>query len=215
MKLASFCALLFLASTAHAGEAPDTRKVLNTVFPRETEIALALSGGPEHLRAGASVYVYGAKGFEKAKDGTNGFTCLVNRDAFFYGAENFKPTCWDAEGMNSYVPVMLRVGELLAGGKTLEEIRADITAGFKAGRYKRPARGGVAYMTAGDLRLDASGKVTTQAFPGHMMFYAPGVTTADLGTTPEAIAKDRTLPSVFAGGAGGADLAYIIAVPHH
>ena len=215
MKLAPFCAILLLASTAQAGEAPDTRGVLNTVFPRETEIALALSGGPEHLRAGASVYVYGAKGFEKAKDGTNGFTCLVNRDAFFYGSENFKPTCWDAEGLNSYVPVMLRVGELLAGGKTLEEIRADIAAGFKAGRYKRPARGGVAYMTAGDLRLDASGKVTTQAFPGHMMFYAPGVTTADLGTTPEASAKDRTLPSVFAGGAGGADLAYIIAVPHH
>jgi hypothetical protein len=207
--------LLLLTALAAAAEPADTRKVLGTVFPRDTEIALALSGGPAHLRDGASVYVYGAKGFEKAKEGTNGFTCLVNRDGFFYGTENFKPTCWDAEGQTSYVPVMLRVGELLAQGKSLTEARADIDAGFKSGRFKRPAKSGVAYMAAGDVKLDSAGKITATAFPGHMMFYAPGVTTADLGTTPEALKQDRTLPSVFDRGAGGADLAYIIAVPHH
>ncbi len=204
-----------LIAGAQAGEAPDTRKVLNTVFPRDVEIALALTGGPAHLREGAAVYVYGAKGYEKVKDGTNGFTCLVNRDGFFYGTDNFKPTCWDAEGKTSYVPVMLRVGELLAQGKTTAEAQADIAAGFKDGRFKRPSKGGVAYMTAGDVKLDASGKVTATAFPGHMMFYAPGVTTADLGTTAETRKKDPTLPFVFNSGAGGSELAYIIAVPHH
>lgn len=208
-------AALLLVGTAQTGEAPDTRKVLNAVFPRDTEIALALTGGPKHLRDGATVYVYGAKGYEKAKDGTNGFTCLVNRDGFFYGTDNFKPTCWDAEGKTSYVPVMLRVGELLAEGKTAEESRRDIDAGFKDGRFRRPAKGGVAYMTAGDVKLDASGKVTATAFPGHMMFYAPGVTSADLGTSPDAAKQDRTLPFVFDRGAGGTNLAYIIAVPHH
>lgn len=184
------------------------------MFPREVEVALALSGGPAYLRDGATVYVYTTNGFEKAKEGTNGFTCLVNRDAFFYGAANFKPTCWDAEGRTSYVPVMLRVGELLAAGKSTAEIRADIEAGFKSGTYRRPTKGDVAYMSAGDVRLDASGKITATAFQGHMMFYAPVVTSADLGYTPEAAKKDRTLPFVFAGGAGGPDLAYIIAVPH-
>ncbi|MGE4064704.1 MAG: hypothetical protein AB7E79_15165 [Rhodospirillaceae bacterium] len=70
-------------------------------------------------------------------------------------------------------------------------------------------------MTAGDVRLDAAGKVTATAFPGHMMFYAPGVTTADLGTTPQAQKTDRTLPFVFDRGAGGSELAYIIAKVHH
>ena len=139
----------------------------------------------------------------------------MNRDGFFYGTDNFKPTCWDAEGKTSYVPVMLRVGELLAQGKTTAEAQADIAAGFKDGRFKRPSKGGVAYMTAGDVKLDASGKVTATAFPGHMMFYAPGVTTADLGTTAETRKKDPTLPFVFNSGAGGSELAYIIAVPHH
>jgi len=212
--LSLFLAAL-LAGSAHAGEAPDTRKVLNTVFPRDVEVALALTGGPEHLRAGATVYAYGAKGYEKVRDGANGFTCLVNRDGFFYGTDNFKPTCWDAEGKTSYVPVMLRVGELLAQGKTTEEARAEIDAGFKNGMFKRPSKGGVAYMAAGDIKLDASGKMTATAFPGHMMFYAPGVTSADLGTTPEAQKQNPTLPFVFNRGAGGAELAYIIAVPHH
>lgn len=210
---AAMAALLPLA--AQAADTPDTRKTLNAIFPREVEIALALQGGPVHLRDGASVYVYGAKGYEKAKDGANGFTCFVNRDAFFYGAENFKPTCWDAEGKTSYVPVMLRVGELLAAGKGTDEIRADIENGFKEGRFKRPARGGVAYMSAGDIKLDASGNITATAFPGHMMFYAPGVTSADLGYTAEAAKKDPTLPFVFDRGAGGTNLAYIIAVPRH
>ncbi len=211
-------ATLFLASSAapvRSAEVADTRAALNVAFPRDVEIALALSGGPAHLRNGATVYIYGAKGFEKAKEGTNGFTCLVNRDAFFYGAANFKPTCWDAEGRSSYVPVMLRVGELLAAGKTLEQISADIDAGFAAGRFKRPARAGVAYMTAGDIKLDSAGAITSIAFPGHMMFYAPGVTSADLGYTAEAAKADPTLPFVFDRGAGGTNLAYIIAVPHH
>ena len=211
MKPALLVALVF-SSVAVAGEAPDPRKILNTVFPRDTEIALALTGGPAHLRDGATVYVFGAKGFEKAKDGTNGFTCLVARDGFFYGTDNFKPTCWDAEGKTSYVPVQLRVGELLAQGKTADEARADIDAGFKSGRYKRPARTGIAHMTSGDVKLDASGKVTSVAFPGHSMIYAPGVTNADIGYTRAA---GMSLPFIFDSGAGGTELAYIIAVPHH
>ena len=166
MKTALLVALLF-GSAAVAGEAPDTRKTLNTVFPR---------------------------------------------DGFFYGTDNFKPTCWDAEGKTSYVPVQLRVGELLAQGKTADEARADIDAGFKSGLYKRPARAGIAFMTAGDVKLDASGKVTSVAFPGHSMIYAPGVTNADIGYTRAA---GTSLPFIFESGAGGTNLAYIIAVPHH
>jgi hypothetical protein len=148
--------------------------------------------------------------------GTNGFTCLLNRDNVFWGGSAFKPTCWDAEGETSYVPVMLRVGELLALDKPLAEIRADIDSGFKAGRFRRPRRTGVAYMMAGDLNLDTStGKIVGQAFPGHYMIYAPGVTNADLGYSAEARRANASLPFIFRTGAGGAELSYlIIAQPH-
>jgi hypothetical protein len=209
-----YLALLLGLNASIASAQTDTRTVLKTVFPEKIERELAVAGAPEHLRAGATVYVYGAKGFTKAQTGTNGFTCLLNRDGFFYGWTAFKPSCWDAEGETSYVPVMLRVGELLAAGKTLDEIRADIDAGFKDGRYHRPRRTGVAYMLAGDVNLDTStGKILSQQFPGHYMIYAPGVTSADLGYSAEARKTNASLPFIFRSGAGGADLSYLVIAP--
>ena len=210
--------LLFIAgaTTAPATAQSDPRTVLKAVFPENIERELALSAAPEHLRAGATVYVFGAKGYTKVQTGTNGFTCLLNRDGFFYNASAFKPTCWDAEGGTSYVPVMLRVGELLAAGKTLEEIRADIDGGFKEGRFNRARRTGIAFMLAGDVNLDTTtGKIVSQAFPGHYMIYAPGVSSADLGYSREAAAGNPSLPFIFRSGAGGAELGYLIIAPQH
>ena len=213
---ALFAMALLLSTAAFGGEQPDTRPILKTIFPDAVERELMVSGAPEHLRTGATVYVYGAKGFTKAQTGTNGFTCLVNRDGFFYGTPAFKPTCWDAEGATSYVPVMLRVGELLAADKSAADIRADIDAGFKDGRFHRPGRTGVAFMLAGDIYLNTStGKTVKQDFPGHYMIYAPGVTNADLGYSPEASKGNASLPFIFRAGAGGSELAYLIIVPQH
>jgi hypothetical protein len=57
-------------------------------------MASALSAAPEHLRGSASVYVLKQAGFVLARKGTNGFSCIVNRDHPL----NQKPTCYDAEG---------------------------------------------------------------------------------------------------------------------
>lgn len=216
MKLMSVLLLGLCTTTALTGQQPDPRAVLKTVFPENIERELAVSAAPEHLRADATIYVFGASGFIRAHTGTNGFTCLVNRDGFFYGSQVFKPTCWDAEGATSYVPVMLRVGELLAGGKTLDEIRTDVDAGFRDGRFHRPRRTGVAYMMAGDVNLDTStGKTVSQAFPGHYMIYAPGVTSSDLGYSREAAQGNASLPFIFRTGAGGTELGYLIIAPQH
>ncbi len=201
---------------ACAEDVRDTRAILNIVLPPDIEAELALSAAPPHLRAGATIYVYGETGFTKFRDGLNGFTCLVNRDAFLYGGRSVKPTCWDEEGRTSYVPVMLRVGELLAAGKDVEEVREDIETGFREGRFHRPQRTGIAYMLVGDVDVDAeTGEITRTAFPGHYMIYAPGVTNSDLGYSPEASRINRSLPFIFDRGAGGSELAYLITVPFH
>lgn len=211
----SWLMLALGGSCLAVGAEPSPTEALRTVFPSQTEIALALSGAPPHLRDGATVYVFGTRGFEKIRTGSNGITCLLNRDAFFYDARQFKPTCWDEVGASTYVPVMLKVGELLAARQPPDAIRAEIDSGFAAGRFRAPTTGGVAYMLAGDLELDLkTGAVQRQAYPGHYMFYAVGATTAQLGTTRAAREKDPTLPSVFVGGAGGAHgLTYIIVAP--
>lgn len=220
MAMVPLVALLLCPRGARA-QAADNAQVtaamtaLNVVLPRAAEMELALSAAPEHLRAAATVYVYGTRGFERVRAGTNGFTCLVNRDAFFYRASAFKPTCWDVQGEQTYVPVMLAVGALLAAGKSYADITSAIDAGFNAGTFKPPRVGGVAYMLAGDVEVDpVSGRVTRQFFAGHYMFYAAGATNGQLGYSPQAANADATLPFVFSGGAGGAQgLSYIIAVP--
>jgi hypothetical protein len=211
LLIVQFLALAVLGTAWGA----ERSNVLNTIFPSAVEEALALSGAPEHLRSGASVYVYGPNGFEKLREGTNGFTCLLNRDSFIYGGSVFKPTCWDVIGKDSYVPVMLRVGELLAKGADANTVRSDITRGFDLGQFHSPTTGGIAYMLAGDIELDLkTGQIVRQAVPGHYMFYAVGVTSQQLGVAREASRSDPTLPFVFSGGAGGErGLSYIIAVP--
>lgn len=220
MRRLPFALLMLLpcALTAQSGNNDPVvaaMTALNVVLPRDAEVQLALSAAPEHLRAEATVYVYGRRGYERVRAGSNGFTCLVNRDAFLYGTPAFKPTCWDAHGERTYVPVMLAVGALLASGASHTAIVDEVDAGFKSERFKAPIGGGVAYMLAGDVALDpATGRVTRQFFPGHYMFYAAGATNAQLGYLAAAAQADRTLPFVFTGGAGGKHgLAYIIAVP--
>lgn len=190
------------------------RLYLDVAFEPETEARLALSAAPAHLREDASVFVYRRElGFESYKIGSNGFTCLLNRDAFLYGAQAFKPTCWDREGLTSYVPVMLAVGEWLAAGMTAPEIRAEVDVGFSDGRFRSPSNTGVAYMIAGDVRLlPGSGEIEEVLFPSHHMYYSLGTTNAQLGTGSSDLAKDASLPFIFSAGAGGDRLSYLISM---
>ena len=51
-------------------------------------------------------------------------------------------------------------------------------------------------MLSGDIRSFNSRIGNVESFPPHVMFYAPNLTNADLGTTPEALATDPSLPFV-------------------
>ena len=203
--------LVIYCGSAFAQGAGSEIRVLEWI-PRAEEIELAISAAPEHLRKGATVYVFGKHGYEKARTGTNGFTCLVNRDGAQSGDNTLRPTCWDIEGSNSIVPVMLRVGELLAQGKSAADIKRDIEGGFNDGRFREPRKTGIAYMLAGDIKqFDVkTGKVVLRAYPPHYMIYAPGLTNADIGMTPEGYKINPALPGVYAGYSGGSHTAYII-----
>jgi hypothetical protein len=180
-------------------------------LPEDEEIRMALEAGPQHLRAAATVYVFGDAGYRKVREGTNGFTCLVNRDGNQAGDKDLKPTCWDAEGSRTIVPVMLYVGEQIAKSASPEEIKRRVESGFASGRFSSPTRTGIAYMLLGDVGVDPqTQRVTRTLFPPHYMIYAPGVTNADIGVAQSSAAGAYALPSVYAGYSGGARTAYII-----
>lgn len=205
---------LFILGALTLGSAivlAETKPLTENQSSSEKEIELALQAAPVHLRKEATVYVFGKRGYEKARSGTNGFSCLVNRDGTQNGSPNVFPTCWDPEGSRTILPVMLRVGELIAQGKSAAEIKNDIEAGFTQGRFHSPAKTGIAYMLAGDVKFDAkTGQFGTIEFPPHYMIYAPGVTNTDIGTTSEGMKSTPGLPFVYSGYSGGVRTAYLI-----
>src|SRR5262249_39596743 len=94
------------------------------------------SAAPTVVSSKATVYVLGPKGFEKAREGTNGFSCLVERSFKGTTQTSSAPACFDAEGSRTLMLTYLRREELRAQGKSEDDIKADIDTGYKDGRFK-------------------------------------------------------------------------------
>src|SRR3954447_23120492 len=102
--------------------AASTSTALPPALPEQEEFADALEGAPSHLREEAGVLVLRAKGYERLRESRNGFNCLLVRE----WGRSFEPTCFDAEGSRTILPVVLYQVELRASGKSDEEIDAAV-----------------------------------------------------------------------------------------
>jgi hypothetical protein len=172
---------LFAAVAARGVDPADLARVrrIDASTPKDVQIALALSAGPPVSKA-ATVYVIGPKGYEKAQAGTNGFTCLVERQPIV----TVCPICYDAEGTATLVPVDLFVESERARGQEDASIGKAIAEGYKSGLYKAPRKGGIAYMLSDyNYLIDPPTKKVIHV-PGHVMFYAPYATADDVGRGP-------------------------------
>jgi hypothetical protein len=156
-------------------------KVFDASVPRDQQISIALSAGPEGVREKATVYVLGSAGYEIAREGTNGVSCLVGRHFVKPTETTIEPMCYDPEGSRTLLPVELYREELRIKGTSEDEIKTDVARGYKDGRFKPPGRPGILYMLSSDNRLGPTPDHGTAHFPGHLMFYAPYMTGKDLG----------------------------------
>jgi hypothetical protein len=194
-------AMAIAIPSARAGEAAASE--------RDREIALALEAAPAALAAKSGVYVHGPDGYVKARDSQNGFVCLVDHRI----PNAVEPQCLDAEGVKTFLPKYQLVAALRAKGKPEPEIRQAVKAAFSSGRLKAPKRPGIIYMLSSHnvVTIDEV-KGVAVPFPGHLMFYAPNMTSADVGsdgapTSPVFIVDEKTphalmIVPVAAGGAG-------------
>jgi len=149
--------------------------------PEEVQTALALAAGPP-VASGAAVYVLGPKGYRKAREGTNGFTCLVTRERL----DTMEPECYDAEGTATTLKSRLFVEEMRAQGKDEAWIEKEVERGYASGRFTAPKRPGLVYMLSDyNYVFDPDGCKVIH-FPGHLMFYAPNLTARDVGEGPGA-----------------------------
>ena len=182
--LAGVLSIGVLSSSAAAQGAPQepTREVhlVTASMPREQQIELALGAAPSEVSSKAAVYVLGPKGYEKVHEGTNGFSCLIERSFRGTTQTSSAPACFDAEGSRTIMVARLRREELRAEGKSEEEIKDDIVKGYNDGRFKAPGPGFLYMMSNENYVYDSESK-KSGFVPPHLMFYAPYKTAKDVG----------------------------------
>ena len=166
------------ADQAKSKELP---KVYDASMPRDQQISLAESAAPPEVSSHATIYILGAKGYEKAREGTNGFSCFVGRQFLTPTETTIAPQCFDAEGSRTLLLVYMHCEELRLNGKSEAEIKADVASGYKEGRYPNPNKPGFLYMMSSQNRLSATSDKNGGIFPPHLMFYAPNMTAKDIG----------------------------------
>jgi hypothetical protein len=182
MKLFTHIATLFALGSLFAADALAKPPAL---MDRDAEIALALSAAPAGVAAKAGVYVLEKNGYVKVRDSQNGFVCLVDHRI----PNSVEPQCPDEEGAKSFLPRFLMTASLRAQGKSEPEIRQAVRDAFAKGTLRPPMRPGVNYMlsTKNVVTIDEE-KGIAAPFPPHLMFYAPYLTNAALGSdgSPES-----------------------------
>lgn len=138
------------------------------------EIALAGSAAPPSISADADILVFGPNGYNRAVEGKNGFTCLVERswnDDFanpeFWNPKIRVPICFNAAASHSVLPVYLERTQRVLAKLSLPEMMAAA----KAKPAPDPEKGALAYMLSRKSYVaDAIGA------PGpHMMIFLTGV----------------------------------------
>jgi hypothetical protein len=170
--------------------------------PREEKIKLAESAAPPEISGRATVYILERTGYEKVREGSNGFSCFVDRQ----DPMNSEPTCFDAEGSTTTLPTRLYVEEQRAKGETEEQIKAAIDEGYKSGKFRAPGKPGIVYMMSDSGFILVPEKNQIFHVPPHLMFYAPYYMDKDIGSPPARLDMPRLIR------AGQPD-AYIIVVP--
>jgi hypothetical protein len=149
-------------------------------LPKEEKIKLAESAAPAEISGKATVYVLEHTGYVKVRAGMNGFTCFVDRQ----NPLNLEPTCFDAEGSATTLLSRLFAEEQRAQGKSEEQIKSEIEAGYKSGKFRAPQKPGIVYMLSEHGYLLVPGTNRLVQLPPHLMFYAPYANDTDIGSPP-------------------------------
>lgn len=206
-------AATLVALTLASAPALATGTVIEAM-PEDLEMRLALSAAPPALRDDATVFLLDpATGFRLARQGTSGVACLVQRTVWELADDRddiYIPLCYDAAGTRTYLTVIMDAAELRAEGLGGAALKAEIAGRWADGTYRVPEKAGLSYMVAPVFRTvgPPDMAVRTLAMP-HLMFYAPGVTNADIGAKPD-LADHASLAWPFIDRQGNDEQSYVI-----
>lgn len=151
-----------------------------------TEIALARSAAPAAISDKATILTLKPQGYETVVNGSNGFTCLVerswmvpfNRDDF-WSPKLRAPTCYNAAASKSALVYTLRRTKLALAGRTREQMLDEVRAAVARNELPAPEPGAMSYMMSKDQLLGDGAGVTH--WHSHLMFHVPKADGASWG----------------------------------
>jgi len=209
--------LLIIAAVFLGGASPTSSREGGTdlqPMPADLETRFALSALPAPLRGAVSVFLLDPEtGYRLSRSGTSGVTCIVQRTAWELADDRddiYIPLCYDAAGTKTYLKVIMDAARMRAQGVGPVALKAKVESLYADKTYGVPAKPGVSYMVAPVMRTIGPPdlKVHTMAMP-HLMFYAPGVTNADIGAMPK-LADFASLMNPFIDRQGNVEQSYMI-----
>jgi hypothetical protein len=168
--------------TANGGMAPLDEYLMTPV----AEIALARSAAPAAISGKATILALKPQGYETAVNGSNGFTCLVERSWMvpfdrpdFWNPKLRAPTCYNQAASKSVLVYTLRRTKLALAGHSREQMLEEVSAAVARKELPTPQPGAMSYMMSKDQLLGDGAGVTH--WHSHLMFHVPKTDGASWG----------------------------------
>ncbi|GAB4191568.1 MAG: hypothetical protein Tsb002_20420 [Wenzhouxiangellaceae bacterium] len=174
-------------------------------FTAACEEALALSAAPDYLRESASIMRHAENKYLLSHEGSGPLTCLVQRNH----PQSIIPVCYDKAGAEAILPAAIWESEQVLSGRTISEVKQEFPATVAAGRFHAPRRAGLAYMLSAYNRIYTAQNDEIITVGPHLMFYAPGLSNADIGGSYAAAQQHRGLPFVINQGIHGYMVSFV------
>ena len=161
------------------------------IADRDAEIALARSAAPPALSSDAEILVLSKDGYQKAVEGKNGFTCLVERSWMspidspeFWNPRMRGPVCYNPPAVRTILPYRILRTRLLLSGLSKAQMVEDVQTALSKSQLAPPEPGAMSYMMSKDGYLGDG----VQHWHPHLMFHLPRTSSlswgADLAGSP-------------------------------
>jgi hypothetical protein len=159
------------------------------LMPRDAEIGLARTAAPASISGRATIKILTKSGYEVAREGDNGFVCMVMRGfaAPTYSPAQFRdlvydptvhaPICFTPPATRSAMPYYELRTKLAMAGKGPDQIAESLQTAYIKGELPRRDAVTFAYMWSAHQHLGSG----IGAWRPHMMVFAPYYDNAMVG----------------------------------
>lgn len=156
------------------------------ISDRQAEITLAQSAAPPSIAGHATVMALGSRGYTAVIQGTNGFTCLVERSwmspfssSEFWNWHMRGPICYNAAASHSVLLYTINRTQMVLARVSKSAMLSRIRTAVANNALPTPAPGSMAFMLSKRGYIgDGNG-----AWMPHLMLYAPASATANNGAS--------------------------------